>query len=363
MVDQMKQVGQFVFDPSSKPLGAGTFGKVFRGTDFKNNDAPVAIKVIPPEILEEYKDFIDLFLREINILKEIRGDYILEFKKVLRTGSGNIYIVTNLCNGGNLEEAIAKRKSLPESEALRILRQCTEAFVSIESLDLKNEKKEKVIIMHRDIKPANILFHDGSVRIADFGFAKMVEDKAKEKKAQHTLLGTPYYMSPQILAETKYSYKCDIWSLGIVIYECLYGELPWKSGSKYGLLKSIEGKPMKDFDFKGVISKDFQDLLIKMLEKDEEKRIDWHGILAHPAIVKNKKEEEEQQQLKKEEKQKPDEVKTENKKPEESKQENADGSKNENEKQPSQQITQENNTKPQIEEQAPKKKKIVILDS
>ena len=75
-------------------------------------------------------------------------------------------------------------------------------------------------IMHRDIKPANIVYHDGNVKLLDFGFAAVLED-IEEEILDH--LGTPLYMSPQILSRSSYSSKSDIWSLGVMLFEMVYG--------------------------------------------------------------------------------------------------------------------------------------------
>ena len=90
--------------------------------------------------------------------------------------------------------------------------------------------------MHRDIKPANILLHNGNVicylgfaKISDFGFARVVDDMEGQDK--FTLLGTPLYMTPQILDQKKFNSKCDIWSLGVMFYEMLYGCTPWNAKS------------------------------------------------------------------------------------------------------------------------------------
>lgn len=79
-------------------------------------------------------------------------------------------------------------------------------------------------IIHRDLKPENILIKDTSLKIADFGFAKNLENGSSILK---TLVGTPAYMAPQILKEERYTYKCDIWSIGVLTYELVVGKVPW----------------------------------------------------------------------------------------------------------------------------------------
>ncbi len=82
----------------------------------------------------------------------------------------------------------------------------------------------KLHIVHRDIKPANILYHKGIFKVADFGLAKYVQD---QYQMLMTRVGTPFYMAPQILKNQKYSSKCDIWSLGVIFYQLIFGILPW----------------------------------------------------------------------------------------------------------------------------------------
>ena len=97
-------------------------------------------------------------------------------------------------------------------------------------------------IIHRDIKPANFLLHKGVIKIADFGFARVV-DSVDEQEAL-TFLGSPLYMPPQILAKDKFSSKCDVWSLGVTIYEILFGRPPFTAKSPPELLENIRKKPL-----------------------------------------------------------------------------------------------------------------------
>ena len=79
--------------------------------------------------------------------------------------------------------------------------------------------------MHRDIKPDNIKFFKGKPTLIDFGFACQLPNG--EKTILHESVGTPSYMSPEMLQHKSYTYKSDIWSLGVVLYELLFGKLPW----------------------------------------------------------------------------------------------------------------------------------------
>jgi len=115
---------------------------------------------------------------------------------MLKELPNNLYIFTDFCNGGDLERYLKKHGPLAEEEALKILKQIANGFIGLENLIVKNHKGSRVSIMHRDIKPPNILFHNSEVRIADFGFAKIVDDNVKDIKLHHTLLGTPLYMNP-----------------------------------------------------------------------------------------------------------------------------------------------------------------------
>lgn len=99
---------------------------------------------------------------------------------------------------------------------------------------------EKVI--HRDIKPSNILLHNGMAKIADFGFARVIESEIDMMVLSR--VGSPIYMAPQILEGKHFTSKCDIWSLGVMFYELLYGVTPWMAPGQYELLKKIQNQPL-----------------------------------------------------------------------------------------------------------------------
>lgn len=100
-----------------------------------------------------------------------------------------------------------KKGKIPEKEALILLMQICNGFVEL----------IKEGVMHRDLKPQNVLIHQGILKIADFGFSK--KGQSLKKVAAQTMVGTPLYMSLQVLKSKPYSSKCDIWSLAFIFYE------------------------------------------------------------------------------------------------------------------------------------------------
>ena len=273
-----KKINDYSYNITQKPLGKGAFGTVYKGIN-DLNQKEVAIKVISSDLLQK-KEYREILQREVEVLSQLKGDNIVQMLANIQT-KNNLYICMEFCNGGNMEEYLMKHNTMSEDKALEVAYQFCKAFNTINDLSIKDKEGKSVVIMHRDLKTANILFHNGVVKIADFGFAKMVDEKLKDKKHRHTLLGTPLYMAPQILDDQPYTSKCDIWSSGVIIYECLYGKLPWEGSSMSNLLKNIVSKPLV---FHREIKPETKDLLQKMLQVSETRRISWEELLKHPAI-------------------------------------------------------------------------------
>jgi serine/threonine protein kinase len=272
-----KLIGNFLIDKNSDNfLGRGSYAEVYLAKNIKTN-TDAAVKIYKLESLQDEED-CRLLLREIEILKQIKGDQIVQMLDAVRS-SHCIYVILEYCNDGELSSKM--EDTMTEKDCLKVIKQIAQAFINLSHLALKTNDGKEVSVMHRDIKPANILFHNGKVKVADFGFAKMVQEIKKNELTKHTRLGTPYYMSPQILGYQPYSVKCDVWSTGVVLYECLFGKLPWKAPSEKLLLKQIETMPLL---FVTKVAPDTQDLLKNMLQVKEEDRLDWQGILQHPAL-------------------------------------------------------------------------------
>jgi serine/threonine protein kinase len=191
----------------------------------------VAVKVIDMRMIkgEVHKN---LLASEIEVLKLLRNsENIIELYDIYNTRN-NTYIITELCEGGDLAKIISTRRSIPEAEAIPLMNQVIQGY---------NHLFSKSII-HRDLKPANIFMKQGEVKIADFGFAMKQADCRRYSSYN---VGSPVYMPPEALNENKYSFKSDIWALGVIYYEMLTGKTPWRAKTEKDLAKQLISIPIK----------------------------------------------------------------------------------------------------------------------
>ncbi len=129
--------------------------------------------------------------------------------------------------------------------------------------------------MHREVKPSNILLHNGILKLADFGFCKPLKDA---RDLAQTMLGSPIYMAPEILNGEVYTMKADIWSLGVVLYEMLFGFCPFEERTIARLISLIDQSSTIEFPSDIKVSKRIEELIRKMLVKDQFKRISWDEL-------------------------------------------------------------------------------------
>ena len=184
--------------------------------------------------------------------------------------SNNMYIVTEFCEEGDLRNYLKKRKRLTEAEALGFLKDIMRGFEYMNQMD----------IMHRDLKPANILVTNGKLKISDFGFARNLDNG--DNTILKSVVGTPLYMSPQILNHQLYTNKSDLWSVGLIYYEMIHGYTPWPASSELQLISGINSKPVA---FDPSISDRSRDFIKRCLKKREDERMSWEEAFNHPLLI------------------------------------------------------------------------------
>ncbi|CRG95327.1 calcium dependent protein kinase 3, putative [Plasmodium gallinaceum] len=261
------------YNLSEEPLGKGTYGCVYKATD-KLLKISRAVKVVSKKKLKN----IPRFRQEIDIMKNLDHPNVVKLLETFEDDE-QIYLVMELCTGGELFDKIVKKGCFIESYASFIMKQI---YSVVNYLHIRN-------ISHRDLKPENFLFYDKNpdslIKIIDFGLASYFSDSNTEMK---TKAGTPYYVAPQVLSGS-YDYKCDLWSAGVLFYILLCGYPPFYGESDNEILSRVKkGK----YNFKGKewanISEEAKDLIQHCLTMDSEKRISASEALKHPWFKKKK---------------------------------------------------------------------------
>ena len=192
-----------------KELGHGSFGRVWRAKR-KSDGQIVAIKEIDYGTMGKQEK--QLLVNEVNVLKKLHNPHIVRYvDRSVNRERRKMYIVMEYCAGGDLQSMITSTRASSSYIAEdQIWLTLTELSMALSEC---HDAKEK--ILHRDIKPANIFIDsEGHVKLGDFGLARnLTTDFAR------TRVGTPYYMSPELVSGRGYNDKSDIWALGCVIYE------------------------------------------------------------------------------------------------------------------------------------------------
>ncbi|KAL4506413.1 hypothetical protein ABPG73_017147 [Tetrahymena malaccensis] len=261
-------------------VGEGSFGKVVRAYDIKNQNEDLVAKIIPLDDQQKYESM----QMELKVLCKLPQHVnLVNYKKIKMSSQNKQYFIMDYCNGGTLTQYLKNQKKISENEILEFLQQFCRGYRVL--------YKEGII--HRDIKPDNILIHNRIFKIADFGLAKIVDTLQVQNISTR---GTPLYIAPELVKKEKASAKVDMWSLGVILFRMLFkGQYPFLDPLiKYDVptaLKHIQQKKLV-IPSSPQRSAEIIDLVKRMLEKDESKRISWEELFSHNLIAFSLNEEE-----------------------------------------------------------------------
>ena len=240
-------------------LGEGGMGVVYKAEDIKLKRT-VALKFLPPELTRD-SEAKERFIQEAQAASALDHPNICTVYETGETDDEQIFIAMACYEGETLRDKI-KRGAMDLDQAIPIAIQVGEGLAKAHARG----------IVHRDIKPANIMVTgDGIAKILDFGLAKL-EGQARLTKTSSTL-GTIAYMSPEQVGGREVDSRTDIWSLGVVVYEMVIGQLPFRSEYEPALIYSIlNDKPRLMSSLRSSVPRELERLVKKTLAKSQDDR-------------------------------------------------------------------------------------------
>ncbi len=262
-------------------VGTGGMAVVYRAFDKKKNRI-VAIKVLRPEY-ESDEEFVRRFSREAEAASKVSHENIVNMLDVGIDGDMR-YIVMEYVDGQTLKEMIRQRGAIHPDTAIRM------AIRILAAVDHAHRNG----IVHRDIKPQNIMVdNQGRVKVADFGIARLkaAQTTATEEGSNGSVLGSVHYFSPEQARGEVADEKSDLYSVGVVMYEMLTGQVPFDDETSVSVaLKHVSEEPKSMRDHQEGISKALDEVVMRALCKDASKRYqtaaemaaDLRKTISHP---------------------------------------------------------------------------------
>lgn len=256
-----------------KTLGQGTYAVVKEAVHIKTGEY-YACKVISKKLMEGREHMVR---NEIAALKKVSQGHrsIVTLVDYFET-MNNLYLVTDLCVGGELFDRICERGSYYEQDAAHIVKTITSAVSYLHGQG----------IVHRDLKPENLLFRDKSensdLLIADFGLSRVVDDE--KMTVLSTTCGTPGYMAPEIFKKSGHGKPVDMWATGVITYFLLCGYTPFDRDTTMEEMQAIINA---DYSFEPAVywqgvSQEARDFINKLLTIDPQARMTAQQALEHP---------------------------------------------------------------------------------
>ncbi|KAF8771670.1 serine/threonine-protein kinase 3-like isoform X2 [Argiope bruennichi] len=262
--DSLTRQPEEVFDIICK-LGEGSYGSVYKALH-KESGQILAIKQVPVDTdLQE-------IINEISIMQQCDSPFVVKYYGSYFKGT-DLWIVMEYCGGGSVSDIMRlRKKTLTEEEIATIL---NDVLKGLEYLHYRRK-------IHRDIKAGNILLnYEGHAKLADFGVAGQLTDSMAKR---NTVIGTPYWMAPEVIQEVGYDCVADIWSLGITALEIAEGKPPYADIHPMRAIFMIPTKPPPSFRELDNWSPEFIDFVSRCLVKNPVERATATELLQHEFI-------------------------------------------------------------------------------
>ena len=253
---------------TKKLLGEGSYGKCYLIQEKSTHKQYVGKAINTAKLTRQQ---VDTVLKEGKMMEKLNHPFIVGFKEVLKSKT-KILIVMEYAEGGDLQKYQNSFGTtlIQEAEVKRLMVQICLALKYLH---------ERTII-HRDLKPDNVfLAKNRDVKLGDFGVSKELRSA---RDLTNTIIGTPYYLSPEIIRNEAYGCQTDIWSLGVMIYELCSKRHPFEARNIVQLYEAIKRAEVPALP-RGY-SRELEELLKRMLDKTPSRRPTVKDLLHHPVL-------------------------------------------------------------------------------